>query len=189
MFLNFAYTIDEEAKSWIKYIETRALKTSSLVFHVANNEEVKKRIGKIYIKGDQFNETVNVYQEGVQPSIVLSKNEYVVSSDGETIAVDVVSNVDVKVDIPSNVDWISENTTRSTSTNTYRFDIAPSDKYEARTAEIKFVNTENNLEETIKIIQIQKDAIVIAKNSYDVNIVLKLYYKGKYILFEKHKTV
>jgi hypothetical protein len=93
--INFSYTIDEAAKSWITHSETRALKTSSLVFHIAENENVAKRIGQIYIKGDNFNETVSIYQEGVAPSIVLSKNEYVVSSDGETIAVDVVSNVDV----------------------------------------------------------------------------------------------
>ena len=166
--IDFKYTIDEAAKNWITYTETRALKTSSLVFQISENEGVEKRIGKIYIKGSDFNETVNVYQEGIAPSIVLSQNEYVVSSDGETIAVDVVSNVNVEVEIPSAVDWISENTTRSTSTNTYRFDISPSDEYEERSAEIKFFNSESNLSEVVKVIQTQKDAIVIAKENYNV---------------------
>ena len=166
--IDFKYTIDEAAKNWITYTETRALKTSSLVFQISENEGVEKRIGKIYIKGSDFNETVNVYQEGIAPSIVLSQNEYVVSSDGETIAVDVISNVNVEVEIPSAVDWISENTTRSTSTNTYRFDIASSDEYEERSAEIKFFNSESNLSEVVKVIQAQKDAIVIAKENYNV---------------------
>lgn len=56
----------------------------------------------------------------------------------KTIAVEVTSNVDVAVEIPADTDWISENTTRATSTNTYYFDIQPNDDYDQRSAKIKF---------------------------------------------------
>ena len=166
--IDFEYAIDESAKEWIKYEGTRAMKTSTLTFSVAENDDTEKREGKIAIKSGEFNEVVTIYQAGSEPSIVISQNEYVVSSDGETISVEVSSNVDVEVEMPTDADWISENTTRATSTNTYRFNIQPNEDYDQRSAEIKFTNKENNLSEVVKVTQVQKDALVVAKDNYTV---------------------
>ena len=166
--IDFEYAIDETAKEWITYQTTRAMKTSTLVFKVAKNNEVEKREGKIAIKSGDFNEVVTIYQAGEKPSIVITENEYVVSSDSNTIAVEVTSNVDVTVEIPADVDWISENTTRATSTNTYRFDILPNESYDQRSAEIKFTNKANGLSETVSVVQTQKDALIVAKTNYYV---------------------
>ena len=167
--INFDYTIEESAKEWVQYESTRAMKTSTLTFSIAENDDIKKREAKITIKSGEFKETITIYQEGSKPSIVISKDEYVVSSDGETIAVEVKSNVDVSIEIPTDVDWIKENTTRATSTNTYRFDIDENIDYEQRSAEIKFTNKENNLSEVVKVTQAQKDVIVLAKDSYTID--------------------
>ena len=168
--IDFEYAIDESAKKWIKYEGTRAMKTSTLTFSVAENDETEKREGKITIKSGELNEVVTVYQSGYEPTIVISQNEYVVSSDGETIAVEVTSNVDVAMEMPTDVDWISENTTRATSTSTYYFDIQQNEDYDQRTAEIKFTNKENGLSETVKVVQTQKDAIVLAKAEYEFGV-------------------
>lgn len=167
--IDFEFTIDESAKEWIKYEGTRAMKTSTLTFSVAENDNIEKREGKIAIKSGEFNEVVTIYQAGDEPTIVISQNEYVVSSDGETIAVEVTSNVDVELGMPADIDWISENTTRAMSTNTYYFDIQPNEDYVQRSTEIKFTNKENGLSEIVKVVQTQKDALVVAKDSYTVN--------------------
>lgn len=167
--IDFEYTIDPKAEEWISYESTRAMKTSTLTFYVAENDDTEKREGKIYIQSGEFNEEITIYQEGEEPSIVISQNEYVVAAAGETIAIDVTSNVDVTVELPSDVDWISENTTRATSTNTYRFDIQPNEDYDQRSAEIKFTNNENGLSEVVTVTQTQKDALVVAKDSYTVD--------------------
>ena len=167
--ISFEYEIGASAKDWVKYKGTRAMKTSTLKFSVAENDNTKKREAKITIKSGEFNEVVTIYQAGTEPSIIISKNEYIVSSDGETIAVEVASNVDVKIELPTDVDWISENTTRGVSTNTYYFNIAPSEEYDQRTAEIKFIDKENYLSEVVKVIQAQKDILVVAKDSYTVD--------------------
>ncbi len=166
--IDFEYAIDPKAEEWILYEGTRAMKTSTLTFSVAENDDTEKREGKITIKSDEFNEVVTIYQAGSEPSIIISKNEYVVSSNGETISVEVASNVDVAVKMPTDVDWISENTTRATSTNTYRFDIQPNESEEQRSAEIKFTNKENNLSEKVKVIQTSKGILVVAKNEYEI---------------------
>ncbi len=166
--IDFEYMVEESASDWISYAATRAMETSTLVFNVSENIDTEKREGRIYINSGEFNETITVYQSGSEPAIVISQNEYVVLSGGETIAVDVVSNVDVSVELPADADWIVENTTRAVSTNTYRFDISPNEDYEQRSAEIKFTNSENGLSESVCVVQAQKDALIAAKERYEV---------------------
>ena len=167
--IDFNIEIEESAKSWITHRSTRAMKASTLIMEVDENDNTEKRKANITITAGNLKETITIYQDGFNPSIVLTQNEYTIPSTGETIAVEVKSNVDVTIEMPKDVDWISENTTRATSTNTYYFDIATNDEYDARKAEIKFINKDNNLSETVTINQSQKDAIIIANDSYEVN--------------------
>ena len=166
--IDFEYEIEESAKEWVTYEGTRALKTSTLTFAVAENDDVEKREAKINITSGKFNEVVTIYQTGVEPTMVISQNEYKVSAAGETIAVEVASNVDVTVELPADADWISENATRGVSTNTFYFDIAASEEYDQRTAEIKFSNADKGLSESVTVVQAQKDALVVAEDSYSV---------------------
>ena len=166
--IDFNVEVEESAKSWVTHRSTRAMKSSTLILDVDENDGVEKRRANISISGNGLKETVTIYQEGFKPSIVLTQNEYTVPSAGETIAVEVKSNVDVTIEMPNAADWISENVTRAISTNTYYFDIASNDGYDARKAEIKVINKDNNLSETITINQSQKDAIVIANDNYEV---------------------
>ncbi len=164
--IDFNVEIDESAKSWVTHRSTRAMKTSTLIFEVDKNSDSEKRKANIAITSGKLKETVTIYQESNKPSIVLTQNEYTVPSAGETIAVEVKSNVDVTVEMPKNADWITENTTRAVSTNTYYFDIDPNEEYDNRTTEIKFTNKENKLSETVTITQLQRDAIVVAESEY-----------------------
>lgn len=166
--IDFDYSIEESAKDWIMYVGTRAMKSSTLTFDVIENDSSEKREGKIYIQSDEFNEVVTIYQAGNGHAIVISKNEYIVPSEGETITVEVKSNIDVNVEIPAEAEWISENTTRATSTNTYRFDIHPNNNFDQRIATIKFTNKENNLSEIVTVIQLPKETLVVAKDEYDI---------------------
>lgn len=167
--IDFNVEIDESAKSWVTHRSTRAMKTSTLLFEVDENSDSEKRKANITITSGKLRETITIYQESNKPSIVLTQNEYTVPSAGETIAVEVKSNVDVTVEMPKDASWITENTTRTTSTNTYYFDIKQNDSYDNRTAKIRFVNKENKLCETVTITQAQKDAIVIAEDNYTVS--------------------
>ena len=162
----FNYEIAQEAKGWISAPNTRALTTTSLKFHVAENEEMSKREGKITIKSDIATETVTIYQEGAKPTMVLSQNEYTVASQGETIQIELKSNVDYEMSFSAN--WLSEATTRAISTHTHYIQVSPNEAYDPRTAEISFINKANNLEEKVKITQQQKEGLFIDKDSYEV---------------------
>ncbi|MBQ6574396.1 MAG: hypothetical protein IIX41_08840 [Bacteroidales bacterium] len=169
--VSFTHTISEDAKAWIKIIGTKALKDSTLTFEIAKNDNIDKRSGEIYLASGNLKDTVKVHQAGETPSIVISKDEYVLKSEGETFEVEVASNVNASMNLvfPDGVEpWMAENTTRAMSTNKYVFTVQANEAYDSRSAMIIFANVENNVSDTVRVIQTQKDAIVVAKSSYNV---------------------
>ncbi len=165
--VDYSYEIEESAQSWIAVSKTRALKTTTIVLQIAENEDTAKREGKITIQSGELSEVVTVYQEGSKPSIVLTQNEYAVGSAGETIKVELKSNVDYEVELP-NGGWITESTSRAISTHTHYFDIAPNEGYDARTDSIFFMNKENGIREKVTVTQVQQNAIIVAQNEYSL---------------------
>ena len=168
--IDFSYAVDGASQSWIKYQTTRAMKTSTLVFDIAENDSRDKRQGTVTISSGALKEVVTIYQEGAKPTIVISKSEYVIGSEGGSVAVEVKSNVDVSVELPSDVEWLSESTTRAMSTNTYYFDVAENTGYDQRSATIVFTSKADNLTEEVTITQTQKDVIVLAKSEYEFDV-------------------
>lgn len=166
--IDYEMEIAESAKDWITEAKTRALTAYKHTLTIATNEEVEKRKGEIYIKSGDKVETVKIYQEGAEAIIVLSQKEYTVSDTGETISVDIRSNIKYSVQMPD-VDWITaEPNTRGMSSHTLRYTISPNEEYDSRIAEIVFYDNNSNLKETVKIVQVQKDAIIVAQNEYIV---------------------
>ena len=165
--VKYEYMVEEAAKDWIVSDASRGLTASTLKFKITENEKTSKREGKITISSGELSETVMVYQEGSKPSIVLTQNEYTIGSEGDEIKVELKSNVNYEIQIP-NVDWVYENKSRALSSYTHYFTIASNDEYDIRSAEIIFLNKENNLSEKVTIVQSQKDAILVAKNEYSM---------------------
>lgn len=164
------YEIEESAKSWLTAVSssTRGLTTSTLSFQVAENPDMSVRQAVITLRGNDLTEQVTVYQAGSEPAILLSQKEYTVPSDGETIQVELKSNTSYKVVMPD-VPWITEASTRAFSAYTHYFTVAVNESYDARTAEIYFVDEENGLQEKVTVTQVQKDAIVIAEDEYTMD--------------------
>ena len=167
--VSVSYEIEESAKAWLTPTsDTRALTTTTLHFQAAANEDLQPRQGTITLNGGNgLTEDVTVYQLGSSPVLVLTQDEYLVGSDGETIQVELKSNNTYQIEMPS-VDWITKADTRTLSTYTHYFTIAPNDTYDAREAVIRFVDEENGLEQTVSIQQMQRDAIVVAQSIYEI---------------------
>ena len=141
--------------------------TSHLLFSISPNEETATREGTITITSEIGKETIKLYQFGASPALVLTQKEYIVPSDGQTIKVELNSNIDYEVAMPS-VDWITESPTRAISTHTHYYTIASNTTYDSRSAKIHFLNKENNIDEIVEITQLQKDALIIGKTDYQV---------------------
>ena len=168
--IEYQLAVSETAKDWIKETQSksRALTTKKHTFQIAENEEVEKREGEITIKSGDKVETVKVYQAG-GAVLLLSKNEFTVSDAGETITVDIKSNVEYGVQMPD-VDWIkNEASNRGMSSHTLKYVIEPNEGYDSRSAEIIFYDQNSDLKDTLKVIQAQKDAIVISDKNISVD--------------------
>ncbi len=166
--IDFEYTINGSAADWITPIQTRAMKTTTLGFNIAENNISQRREGTITIHSGDFQEVVTVYQAGSDKTILLSKKEFVISNEGDVISIDVTSNVDVEIEMPD-VDWITRNVSRAVSTNTYYFTVAENTTYDQREAYITFKNAEKKITQRVKVTQIQKDAIVLAQSIYNID--------------------
>ena len=167
--IDYQLEISETAKGWITEAKSksRALKATNHKFDIALNEEAEKREGEIIFKSGDKVETVKVYQAG-GALIMLTQNELNVSDAGETISVEIKSNVEFGVQMPD-VDWITdEASSRGMSSHTLKYVVAPNEGYDSRTAEIVFYDKNSDLTDTLKVIQAQKDAIVISQKTYDV---------------------
>ena len=165
--IDYQIKIAEESKSWISESNTRALTSHKHAFVISASEEYDKREGEIYVKSGDKGETIKVYQSG-GAIMLLSQNEYVVSDAGETISIEVKSNFEFGIQMPE-VDWISEATdTRAASSHTIKYDIAPNETYDSRSAEIIFFDKNSDLKEIVKIEQVQKDALILSKSEYTI---------------------
>lgn len=157
--IDYQIVIAEKAKSWISESTTRVLSTKTHTFAIAASEELEKREGEIYVKSGDKQETIKVYQTG-GVVILLSQNEFLVNETGDTITVEIKSNIDYAVQMPE-LNWLSEVTnTRAASSHTLKYIVAPNEEYDNRSAQIIYYDKNSFLADTLTIIQMQKDAIL-----------------------------
>lgn len=166
--IQYEVVIPETSKSWIKQsVKTRGLTSKNLTFDIAASEEYEKREGEIIFQSGELTEKIHVYQAG-EGILLLTKNEFPVSDKGETIAVEIKSNFDFDIQMP-NVDWIqSAAKTRGMSSHTLYYTVKSNETYDSREAEIIFFDKNNSIRDTLKVIQAQKDAILISQDEYNV---------------------
>lgn len=162
--VSYEVIIPEQYQSWI---HKRTIRPDKCVFGIDKSEEYDKREGEIVFQSGDLKETLKVYQTG-GGVLLLSKNEYTVSDKGDQIAVELKSNFDFEMKMPQ-VDWITTTVTRSVSSHTLYYTIAPNDTYDKREAEIIYYDrTNKSLADTLKIVQVQKDAILLSQKEYSV---------------------
>ncbi len=171
--ISISYEIEGKAKEWISINQnsrTRGLSETTFRFTAKTNTVSEPRQGNIIIKGTNgLSETVTVYQQGEQPTLILNdRKNFVVASAGDVIKAELKSNVEYELILP-NVDWIEEVKSRAISTYTFFLKIAPNESYDSREAELTVRSLDNSLSSTVTILQMQKNAIVLAKNTYEVS--------------------
>lgn len=150
--IEYKMEISETAKDWISDSSGRGLTSYKHSLNIAMNEENEKREGEIYFKSGEKADTVKVYQIG-GPIILLSQNEYTVSDRGDTISVDVRSNIEYGAQMPD-ADWIiDESSSRGMSSHTLKYIISANEEYDGRSANIIFYDKNSELKDTLTISQ------------------------------------
>ena len=154
---------------WIKQVQTKAYTEEKLMFEVVKNDSYDNREGKIeFTSADgKIKQEVIVYQsEG--KAMIVSPTDKTFDSNAHDFEIEVKANVEFEV-INPDVDWLHKIDTRALTTHTLKFQIDANEGHDAREAEIKIKNKATGDIESVSITQAQKDAIVIAKHSYQVD--------------------
>ena len=151
---NIAYhvKVDDDCKKWVILLQTKALTTNKVVLKVVENSDIEKREGKVTIYSDDKSEEISIYQQGSNPTLVLSKDVIEANEFGETIKVELKSNIAYEMIMPD-ADWISINNTRALSSYTHYFNVNENRSNEAREAEIVFTNQELGISESVIVKQ------------------------------------
>lgn len=165
--ISYTATIGSDCTDWIKEESgTRALTTTTKTFTISPSEEVEKREGTITFSDGTLSETVHVYQSGGY-SVVLNQRNYVIDQKGGEIAVELRSNCDYEVIMPS-VDWIKENQTRAMSSHTLYYTILENTSYDNREAYIIYKDKQDLVRDTLIITQAQINAVILVDKKVNV---------------------
>lgn len=163
--VKYEVEIPKQFQDWIHNESgTRSLETKNLKFIVDGNLDYAKREGEIIISDGNITEVVKIYQSG-GGILILSENEYNVSSAGGVVTIDLSSNFEYSFDLP-NVGWIKlNNSSRSMSSHRICLDIMPNDDFENRSATIRFFDNAGSVSEDVIIKQAQNDALFVNTSS------------------------
>lgn len=156
----YTYEISKAAESWLSMVGVRSLSTKSWTFSVTANTSVNKREGEITFSSSAGKEVVKVYQDGETPTIVVSSSLEELTSGPASFSVEVRSNLDVTVDLPSWCDWLQEVKTKTVSTNTYRFSAEKNPTRQVRNAWIAFTNKDWGVSDTVYVMQDLRPIVV-----------------------------
>lgn len=169
--ITYTTTIPQEF-NWIKQVnsKSRALETKNLNFSIEANPSTDKREGFIIFKDNasELADTVHVYQ-AQKDELILTQDTYNVPAEGETINVELKTNVDYEVIIPEDAkDWIEQLASRASRVDRLSFAISKNIIYDDRQAGIIIKDKNSDLADTLRVIQRQVNAIILSQNTYKV---------------------
>ena len=156
---------------WIRYVETKGLKTSQIVLEVDANDTYDARESQVIVRqtGASLSETITIRQKETF-GLIISKTGYGLSCEEQTIEVEVKYNVDLEVVIPDDCrDWIVPVETKGLTSRIFTFLVKKNDGYDARDGSITFKQKDGTLGDTVYIKQEAAPAIIVPTNDYSVS--------------------
>lgn len=148
-----ANVINTRADSWIDVSPKNGnAGEAKITITVEPNDTYDERSATVQIKCGSAEKNIVVTQKQ-KDALTLTTSNFEVSAEGETIQIEVKSNVSVKVSLQAGIDWVRETKSRAMSTNTYYFTIDANNSFESREATITFEDEKSDLKDYVTIIQ------------------------------------
>ena len=162
---NVSFDVTSEV-SWIHYVETKALKSSTITLTIDANDTYDARTGKVSVKQSNGNLTGEItVNQAEKYGLFVNPEEFSLTKEEQTINVEVKYNVEYDVVIPDAAkDWVSiqpSPSTKGLTTKTITFVIAENKAYVSRETAIAFKQKDGDLTGTVKISQDQTDYLSI----------------------------
>ena len=161
--VNYTYSIKAD---WISDLSSNG-STKKHKFYVKPNEERTSRKGTIVFSNSKSSSEATISQVGTDVFLI-SNNLFELSSEENNIEIEVQSNAGVpRVNIPDDVDWISEITTKSIQTYKRTLLVLAKRELNARSTIIEINSEDGLLRDYITISQAQYDTLYIDRNQLE----------------------
>ena len=164
-------TIPWKFDSWIKEApKSKGMETTTFDLVISANEAFEKREGFVVVSGNGLKDTVHIYQVANERTLILNQASHDVPAEGGTVEVELKSNVNYRMTIPTDArKWISQVTTRALRVERFVFRVAANTSYDSRKAAIVFEDRNSDLSDTLYICQKQTDALLLGKKEFTVS--------------------
>lgn len=149
---NWSASVQADATSWLEATPRGGV----LVIVVTENGNFGSRKGEIKVFTEDLTETIVVEQFGTEPAILLSTETTSISADGGEIELEITSNIEYSVIIPSDVSWvILKDETRSSNMvmDKKAFQVEWNTENFERRAELTIKQNNGTLEKKFYIVQ------------------------------------
>lgn len=179
---NEAHTLTVEVKAnvsfdvasgaeWIRYVETKGLKTSQIILEVAANDTYDAREGTVTVRqtGGALSGTITIRQDAAF-GLFVTQTAYDLTPETQTIDVEVKYNVALEVVIPTDSrKWIELVGTKGLSERHYTFRIQQNEAYDSREGTITFKQKDGSLSGTVTVRQAEAPGLVIPTTTYSLS--------------------
>jgi hypothetical protein len=137
---------------------TRATEKSTEIFRVKENTSYEKRDVTITISNKDAGKSVQIQirQQELTPTLNVTPNEFEVPMKGETITINVESNVNYEVKIPSDCDWVTKASsvrTRATKSSVVTLTISKNTSGSERSTTVIICDSKEVVSKSITITQ------------------------------------
>lgn len=133
--VDYSVVIPEESKEWIKQVSTKSLDSKTYTFYISKNESYDNRESSITFKQTNGPNSATVSIKQAQTDYLeVSKTDFIADIEGETINIEVTSNVDYAVSIEEDAQsWLSVLGTKGLSKENVSIVVSPGDDNTDRT--------------------------------------------------------
>lgn len=144
-------------KSWCTIFPTNGnAGSANIKVNTTENTEYDDRSVILTIRSGKTVRNINITQKQ-KNTIVISKNDFEVSEHGGIIEVETLTNIDLEVLIPENIDWVHQQKqtsgTKALTNTKITFKIDKNINFRSRACLITINDSENTIKETITLKQ------------------------------------
>lgn len=154
-----------ENTDWVEQIQSD--KADELIFNVKPNDRTEDREAEITVKdkNSDLSQTFTIKQ--IVGSIILEDSYFEVDAKGGSIEVNLSTDIDFKVIIPENIDWVTRIETKSLEKRIFNLNVLPNSQTEEREAEITVKDVNSDVAQTLTIKQ-KVGQIIVEQNEFEV---------------------
>lgn len=147
---DYTVLIPEETQSWLTVISNGSV----LVFSLETNTAYDNRATKVTLVGIDGETTYEFTLTQLQKdAILLSDSVYDLTYNMQDVEIVLQSNVDVVVEMPADITWITHSATRALSERVVTLQIAVNGDAPNRTGNVTITDPDKNITKTITITQ------------------------------------